>query len=58
MRLFCGHYDEVSDKTVGQLLTSTHPIACDVCDAHIDLDSPDNKPLVDEAFEALEHSIA
>lgn len=58
VRLFCGHCGDASDKTVAQLLTSTHPIACDICDAHIDLDSADNKPLVDQAFEVLERSVA
>jgi hypothetical protein len=58
VRLFCGHCGDISDKTLAQLLTSTHPIACDVCDSHIDLESPDNKSLVDEAFQALERSIA
>ena len=58
VRLFCGHCGDVSDKTLAQLLTTPHPAACDICDCHIDLESPDNKPLVDEAFEALERSIA
>ena len=58
VRLICGHCGLASDKPAALLLARAHPIACDTCDSHIDLDSPDNKALVEGAFDLLERIAA